>query len=304
MLKGMTVVTKTDALIGTSSGLRSIGDTARITGLDHSSITAVHADGGDLWLLAERRDLYHVVGDRAERVATLADGSASCVGTHRGAVFVGGARASLWRFAADRLEPVESFRAAPTSDEWHTPWGGPPDVFSIARDRTYLYVSVHVGGILRSLDGESWSATIDLHDDVHQVTVGDDGTLWAATGMRGLAESTDHGATWRYHTDGLHATYALAVAAVGDGALVAVSSGHAGRDGAVYRFDRRGMHRTKGLPAEMHGAVGPKQLAAAGDRAVVALPNGDVYVSDNGGYEWTRVAEGLDRVSEVALRAA
>jgi hypothetical protein len=299
----MTAVrTKTDALIGTSSGLRSVRDAAPIPELDDLPITAVHQDGAGLWVLADRRDLYRVDGDRAERVASLDEGSGVCVGTHRGAVYVGGARAMLWRLGGDRLEPVESFQTAPTSDEWHTPWGGPPDVFSIASDGTRFYVSVHVGGILRSIDGESWTSTIDLHDDVHQVTVAPDGTLWAATGMRGLAQSTDHGSTWHYHTEGLHATYALAVAAVGDGALVAVSSGHAGRDGAVYRFGSGGTHRCNGLPADMHGAVGPKQLAAAGDDAVVALPNGDIYASSNGGHDWARIANAVGQVSEVTFR--
>jgi hypothetical protein len=298
----MTVVsTTTNAVIGTSSGLRTVGDAAPVPDLARSPITAVHADGNILWVLADRKDLYRVDGDNAEHVARLADPRGTCLGSHRGTLFVGGARASLWRLERDRLEAVESFRRAPTSDEWHTPWGGPPDVFSIASDGHHLYVSVHVGGILRSEDADSWAATIDLHDDVHQVTVAPDGTLWAATGMRGLAQSTDQGSSWRYHTDGLHATYALAVAAVNDGALVAVASGHAGRDGAVYRFDRTGIQRSQGLPPELRGAIGPKQLAAAGEHAVVAIPNGDVYASDNGGRDWSQVAHAVGDVSEVAF---
>ena len=150
-------------------------------------------------------------------------------------------------------------------EEWHTPWGGPPAVFSMASDGTDLYVSVHVGGILRSADGGSWVPTIDLHDDVHQVAVGADATVWAATGRRGLAESRDRGRTWQYHTEGLHARYLLTVATVGDGVLVGASSGHAGRDGAIYRFDGRRFERCRGLPGDLHGAVGPRQLAADGD---------------------------------------
>ena len=162
-------------------------------------------------------------------------------------------------------------------------------------------MSVHVGGILRTTDGTQWTATIDLHDDVHQVAVGDDGTLWAATGRRGLAESRDQGATWRYHTAGLHARYALAVAALPQGALVAVSSGHAAKDGGVYRFDGERSVRCQGLPADLGGAVGPRQVAAAGDQAVIALPNGDVYASDDGGREWAPLATGVRSVTEVAF---
>ncbi len=170
-------------------------------------------------------------------------------------------------------------------------------------DGTDLYVSVHVGGILRSADGESWTPTIDLHVDVHQVTVTPDGTVWAATGTGGLAESGDRGTTWRHHTAGLHARYLLAVAAVSNGVLIGASSGHAGRDGALYRFDRHGFVRCRGLPDNFNGAVGPRQLAGDGNQAVVALPNGDIYASHDGGFEWARLATGFAGVSEVTFSA-
>ena len=87
-----------------------------------------------------------------------------------------------------------------------------------------------------------------------------------------------------------------------DGALVAVCSGHAGRDGAVYRLVGDRLERVTGLPTAMNGAVGPRQLAAAGEVAVVALPNGDVYASDDAGRNWQRVAEGLANVTEILIR--
>jgi hypothetical protein len=293
-----------DPVIGTAAGLRVLGGRGANL-LGGASITSVHADGDRLWVLVARRDLHRVDGTGAELVASLGgDGAGTCVGTHGGAVWVGGDDARLWRLTGPRLEEVRSFQAAPSRPEWHTPWGGPPAVFSMASDGTDLYVSVHVGGILRSTDGASWAPTIDLHDDVHQVTVGEDGTVWAATGRRGLAESRDRGATWHYRSDGLHARYLLAVAAVTDGVLVAASSGHAARDGAVHRFDGHTFTRCRGLPDDLNGAVGPRHLAASGDHAVVALPDGDVYASHDGGHEWTRQATGLSAVSEVTLHAA
>src|SRR5262245_28510643 len=276
-------------VIATGNGARLL-DGGTLGSLPDAAITSLHVDGDDVWALVARRDLYRVDSGTSELVARLDEPAGGVVGTHRGAVWVGGQRARLWRLDGDSLVEVSSFQDAPTADGWHTPWGGPPDVFSLASDGTHLYVSVHVGGILRTTDGASWTPTIDLHDDVHQVVVADDGTVWAATGMRGLAESRDHGATWRYHTRGLHATYALAVAPLPHGALVAVSSGHAGKDGGVYRFDGDRSIRCEGLPADLRGAVGPRQMAASGERAVVALPNGDVYLSDDSGVTWERVA--------------
>jgi hypothetical protein len=292
----------TTPIIGTAGGLR-FGEDAQHDPLDGAAITAILPAGDDLWVLVARRDLYQVSDGVADLVASLRDGAEGiCAGTHGGAVWVGGDDARLWRLDGKHLEEVESFQTAPTQSEWHTPWGGPPDVFSMASDGADLYVSVHVGGILRSGDGDSWVPTIDLHDDVHQVAVGPDGTVWAATGMRGLAESRDRGVTWRYHTAGLHATYLLTVAVTSDAVLVGASSGHAGRDGAIYRFDGDRFTRAAGLPDHFDGAVGPRQLAAAGDGAIVALPNGDVYTSEDGGLGWAPLVTGLPRVSELVLR--
>jgi hypothetical protein len=299
-----TVTTATRrAVIATARGLdsptiRNLGDLA------DAPVSAVGIDGDELWALVDRRDLYRITDTGAERVAHLDERAGSCLTVHGGTVWVGGSQARLWRLAGNRLAPVDAFHSAPTHSEWHTPWGGPPDVFSMASDGIHLYVGVHVGGIMRTTDGATWMPTIDLHVDVHQVAVGPDGTVWAATGMRGLAESHDRGATWAFHTTGLHAVYALAVAPVTGGALVAVASGHAGRDGAVYRFDADGMRRGHGLPAHANGAVGPRQLAADGDLAVVAMPRGDLYESIDGGTDWSRSRTGLAEVSDVLLRPA
>jgi hypothetical protein len=296
----MAVLT-TYSLIATSDGLRRPGDDGA-TCLAGEAVTAVHTDDAGLWVITDHRHLHRITGGAAERVASLdGDARATCLTTHGGTVWIGGDEARLWRLDGRRLDEVQSFRTAPTQPEWHTPWGGPPAVIAMASDGADLYVAVHVGGILRSADGTSWTPTIDLHVDVHQVALGPDGTVWAATGARGLAESGDRGATWRYHTAGLHATYLLAVAVVDGGVLVGASSGHAGRDGAVYRFDAGGFTRSGGLPSRFDGAVSPRHLAADGEHAVVALPHGDVYASHDGGRVWASLATGLPGVAGVAL---
>ena len=297
--------TTSQLVIATSDGVHvSNGEDGAVL-LAGEAVTAIDGAGDELWVLAGGRHVYRVAAGTAERVAGLeGDARGTCLGVHTGTVWVGGDRARLWRLVGSRLKEVTAFGEAPTNDEWHTPWGGPPDVFSMASCGDDLYVSVHVGGIIRTGDGEGWKPTIDLHDDVHQVAVGPDGTVWAATGRRGLAESRDRGSTWRYHRDGLHATYLLAVAASADCVLVGASSGHAGRDGAVYRFDGQRFSRGAGLPDDFAGAVGPRQLAAVGDQAAVALPSGDVYTSDDGGGEWARAATGVSGISEIMCSQA
>lgn len=290
-------------VVATGRGLHVPGETTG--GLAGAEVTGAFVEGADLWVLVDHRQVHRVTAGGSELVAGLANGGVgSCLIVYDQTVWVGGQDAALWRREGSNLEAVASFWAAPSRDDWSTPWGGPPAVFSMAAHGPDLYVGVHVGGILRSSDGgRSWTPTIDLHDDVHQVTVDGRGTIWAATGMRGLAESTDRGATWRYHTAGLHGTYLLAVAASADGVLVGASSGHAAGDGALYRLDGERFERCgDGLPGELGGAVNPRHLAAAGDDAAVALPGGDVYASGDGGRSWAQVAEALPPVSEVCLR--
>jgi hypothetical protein len=264
-------------------------------------IGAIAVDHDTVWTLVDSTELYRITNGSTEQAATLEGGTATCVHVHNGTVMVGGDDAALWRLRDGTLEPVESFRDAPTRSDWHTPWGGPPSVLSMASHGDDLYVGVHVGGIMRSADdGASWSDTIDLHVDVHEVVTDADGTVWAATGERALAHSRDRGASWQFHTDGLHATYSLALAITSAGVLAGASSGHAGRDGVLYLFDGSQFAPVDGLPDRLGGAVGPRQIAANGDRAALIAPGGAVYVSDDGGRRWHPI-ERLTDATAIAL---
>ena len=273
-------------VIATADGLRL--PTRTDAALAGQRIDSIAVDGDTLWILTSSDELFRVRGTGdGERVTALRDGSATCVHVHRGAVYVGGDDAGLWRLRDKELEPVESFQQAPTRADWSTPWGGPPSVLSMASHADDLYVGVHVGGIIRSSDdGETWTDTIDLDVDVHQVVVADDGVVWAATGHDALAASDDRGSSWTFHAEGLHATYSLALALTSAGVLTGASSGHAGRDGAVYLFDGARFERVEGLPESLRGAVGPRQIVGDGNQAALIAPGGAVYVSDDGGRVW------------------
>jgi hypothetical protein len=265
---------------------------------------AVDGDGDATWAIVAGTELHRIDSDGDELVARLDDGRASVVHVHGGTVWLGGEEARVWRLGPTReLAAVTSFDRAPTHERWSTPWGGPPEIFSMASHGDDLYVSLHVGGILRTDDaGRSWVATIDLDTDVHQVATAADGTVWAATGMAGLAESRDRGATWTFHTEGLDATYALAVAVTDDGPIVSVSSGHASTDGALHRFDGERFHRLGvGLPETFDGAVGPRRLAARSAAVAAVLPGGVLVTSDDAGRTWTASPERLPGTHEVLL---
>jgi len=285
-------------------------DGLHVPGLDAALLAghhvgAVTVDDNAMWAIVDGTELHRVDPDgTTTRVAALTDGAATCVHVHGGTVWVGGDDAGLWRLRAGALEPVTSFADAPTRSEWHTPWGGPPSVLSMASHDDDLYVSVHVGGILRtSDDGATWHDTIDLHVDVHEVAVDPhDGTVWAATGMRALARSTDRGVSWQFHTERLHATYSLALAVTDAGVLCGASSGHAGRDGALYRFAGGQFARvTDGLPDHFDGAIGPGRIVGRGAHAAVLLPGGRLFTSSDGGRRWSGAGE-VTGATAIALR--
>ena len=371
--------------VGTADGLRLLGR-AGPDPLAGTPITAVHADGTDIWVLAAQRDLHRLTGGTVEHVASLGGGASGiCLTTHGGTVWVGGDSARLWRLDGDEFEEVRSFQEAPTQPDWHTPWGGPPDVFSMASDGTDLYVSVHVGGILgrptarRGRRRSTCTTTSTKSPSAQPARCGrrlepavsaraatvappgattplactrttcspsppsaavrssarpqvTPGATARCTGSTATGSSVAVGCPTPRAVGPRHSppTASTTVAALPDGAVYAshdggfaVGSTGRGLAGLSELTRRRVVGRSRTLrrgslgltpvrssgeqwrpgPVDLRGAVGPRQLVANGEHAVVALPGGDVYASHDGGFEWTSLARGLTGVSEVALVA-
>jgi hypothetical protein len=301
-IRGATV---TRILVGTQDGLRDVGDGSTMHDpLRGADVTALcHHDGG-VWALVDEQELWRVEpgGSRAAKGASTGAPPGRCVASHAGAIWVGTAGARLVRYDGTRVEPVPTFDEAPTHEGWHTPWGGPADVWSMAADDECIYVNVHVGGILASADrGATWCSTIDLHDDVHEVAIGPDGTLWAATGERALAESHDRGAAWAFHGDPPGGTYARAAAPTDDGVVVAASSGPFSHDGVVSRFDGSSFSRCEGLPERFDGNIDARRLVARGATVALAGLDRRIYCSEDGGRTFAVVAEDLPEVRSLLL---
>jgi hypothetical protein len=255
--------------------------------------------GGRWWVLTDDGHLLR----SGQPVASLSGVKGRTLLRADGEMLVGTSEARLFRLDGQRLEPDPSFDRAPGRETWYTPWGGPPDTRSLASETSgTLYANVHVGGILRSEDGGEWEPTIDVDADVHQV-IAEGGMVLAATAY-GLATSKDGGGTWDTAADGLHGPYCRAVAVSHGTVLVTASTGPFTERAAVYRrgigggkFERCG----GGLPEWFPANIDTHCLSASGGRVAVGTDTGDVWVSEDEGLTWRRMAEGLPSIRSVAF---
>jgi hypothetical protein len=302
-----------DLLIGTGEGLFALagGEPRPEASFGAREVAALAVREGAVWAVAGRNAIV-----RREPDGTWTDVARSeafeiaCLVPTSHGVLAGTEEAHLLQLVGDdgTLAPVEAFETVEGRETWFTPWGGPPAVRSIAQDLAgRLHANVHVGGIPRSVDaGASWEPTIDIDADIHQVLAHPtQPDVVLAAGAVGLAESVDGGSSWRIERQGLHATYARAVAVAGAWVLLSVSNGPRGGRGAVYRiglepgstFERC----TEGLPEWFDGNIDSGWLDARGSEVAFGTGDGEVFVSDDAGGRWTRAATDLPPIRAVRL---
>ena len=287
--------------VATASGLFTFGDSSGID-LDDRDVAAIAGDDGAWWAIAGNSILHGAPGSGWDEVATVEGRVLACIRPTVHGVLVGTDEAHLLQVDGT-VGPVQAFEDAPGRDDWYTPWGGPPAVRSIATSEGSVHVNVHVGGILRSDDGKTWSPTIDIHSDVHEVIARGDIVI-AATAY-GLAASHDRGGSWDFTEDGLHASYARAVALAGDRILMTASLGPRGGRGAIYRRALDGSDPFQkvhsGLPEWFPDNIDSGSVAAAGNIAAFGTADGRAYISEDAGDSWTELADDLPEVRGVAV---
>jgi len=285
-------------LIGTASGIFSLDNPASPLIAD-TMINHIARDGEGWWAVDDEARIHH----NGQMVANGPDGvTLNCVLPFDDTIWVGASSARLYRIDGGDLIEDSGFADAPGRADWYTPWGGPPDVRSIAVDGAgTLFINVHVGGILR-YDDTGPTPTLDQDADVHQVIADQsvEGRVLAAC-ARGLAQSSD-GRVFTYRDDGLHAPYCRAVALIDDLVLISASTGPRSNRARLYRSDLTSEPFEEcrdGLPEWFDDNLDSHCLAVL-DGSVYAGHGGTVWRSDDHGGHWTEAASGLPRVTCLA----
>jgi hypothetical protein len=291
-------------IVGTRSGLFELGGRSWLDGREITSLA--EAEEG-WWALVDGWELVRVAGGDQSSIATIEGEVGRCLLPVGGAILVGTSNARLMVVRDGSAEPVRSFDEAEGRDGWYTPWGGPPDTRSLsAGPDGPLFANVHVGGILRAEDPAGpWTPTIDIDADVHQVVADPRASrhVVAATAL-GLAESRDAGETWEFVTDGLHSSYARAVALDGDRLFLTASRGPRGGRAALYRRepDAAAFEVCRGqLPEWFDGNIDSHCLAAGNGAVAFGTSGGEVFESEDGGVTFRVLAEDLPAVTSLII---
>ena len=200
------------------------------------------------------------------------------------------------------VNQIASFDDVEGRNAWENPAGPTPDLRSIAVSTSDVwFANVHVGGLWRSEDqGQSWRAIVAPESDVHEVVTGVDGTLAVAAAI-GFGWSTDAGDTWTWTTEGLHDSYARAVALDGDTAFLTVSTGPTTTDGRLFRCRLGEAFEpcSGGLPDSFAFNLDTGSVAASGGHVALGTRSGQVFRSRDGGTSWELAAQGLRPVTVV-----
>ena len=292
-------------LVGTADGLveLALDGTEVRRALQGVQIDAVSGD----WAIAEG----NVVSLRSGRAVELPAGlTGRCVlAGGSGRALVGTSKAHLLQVGPTNGPVADgAFEAIAGRHSWASPWGGPPDVRSVTAGPEGPIVAVYVGGVWRP-ESDRWAQAVAASAEVHQVVASD--KVVAVAASAGIGQSQDGGRSWEWRDDGLHASYCRCVALAEGWLIVGASAGPGSRRSALYRrpvddtsrpFVPCGDSGKDDLPEAFSHVVDTFELAASGPRVAVGTPSGDLFLSEDSGATWRRVADGLPGVSCVELR--
>ncbi len=212
-------------------------------------------------------------------------------------------------------ELVTDLNTLDVAKSWYTPWGGPAAVRSIApANGNGLYLDIHVGGILRTLDhGKTWHPTNEgLHLDVHEVATCPkrENAVYAAT-AGGFYLSEDQGESWGVRNEGLMNRYTRGIAVHPNQPQTILISGSPtspggwrthGKRFSLFRTTDDGAHWEKvtdGFPESSNSEIDTHGIAfshEAADEVLCGLRSGELYASDDAGASWSLVSDNLPSI--------
>jgi photosystem II stability/assembly factor-like uncharacterized protein len=272
----------------------------------------VSLDGGETW---QRRDSGLAETDVYSLEAAEIDG--------RVRLFCGTEPARLF-FSDDLGETwaeMPELRSVPTVDSWSFP--GPPHVAHAKhitfdpRDPQTMYVSIEVGGLLRSRDGgKTFEDVPGMYEDVHRLVINPaDPRRMYVPGGNGLYLSQDEGQSWQHvltreHEVGGYPDQLVLHPQDPDLMFIAAAQDSPGA-WRTTRFAGARISRSHdggrtwqvlggGLPDRMQGNVEAMSLHARpeGCSLFAATTAGEVFVSEDSGDSWTLAVTDLAPISK------
>jgi len=215
---------------------------------------------------------------------------------------------------------IPSVRSVPGIDKWTFP--APPHVAHVKnitfdpRSAETIYVSIEVGGALKSDDGgRSWRVLSGFYEDVHRVVIPrrQPESLYI-TGGNGIYHSPDGGETWEHLTDrSARIAYPDALLAHPEDERLMFTAGAKSSPGtwrntktADARIGRsRDGGRTwqlldRGLPEHIQGNIEAMCMNVwpGGFSLFAGTTDGQIFFSDDQGESWSIIARGLPAVSK------
>jgi photosystem II stability/assembly factor-like uncharacterized protein len=274
----------------------------------------VSLDGGETW---QPRDTGLTERDVYSLEAVEMDGRTRLFcGTEPAKLFVSDDLGKTWR-------ELSGLRSVPTVEGWSFP--APPHVAHAKhitvdpRDARTMYVSIEVGGLLRSTDGgETWQDVPGMYEDVHRLVINPAAPQrMFVSGGAGLWQSDDGGKAWRNTTDHGHEIGGypdqlvyhpnnpdlMFVAAAKDSPGAWRTNPFAGARIARTRDGGNTWEQlTNGLPDRMQGNVEAMCLEVTGPgeacSVFAATTAGEVFVSEDAGDSWTLALFDLAPISK------
>lgn len=300
-----------------SDGVIAISGEAQRHELAGRSVRSITSISDGALAIVDAHELRRRARDGTWRTIATSDLDLACCIALGNRMYVGTEDARVLSIGEDgTLAELRGFDAVDGRPAWYAGsmvvdgrrMGPPLGVRSMSgtADGATLLVNVHVGGVPRSSDGgATWRPTIEIDADVHEVRVHPSRPdIVMAAAAAGLCISRDGGATWRFEHEGLHAHYCSAVAFIGDDILVAASSDHFAKQGAVYRRPIDGDARLRalsgGFPKWLDGIADTHCIAT--HRSTIAVADRrNLYTSADSGQTWLNRARELPSPSSVVI---